>query len=92
LIEIAAPALRHAPNHHCPYDLLPDVPESIVAFSFFVLGCFAVGWAWLAGWLGRSSETRPFLGDTIGTLLHLGLLGYVSTVAMLSIELYLAIP
>jgi hypothetical protein len=51
---------------------------------------FAVGWACVAGWLGRCPETAPFLGQQIGTVLRLALLGYAVSVAMLSVELILA--
>jgi hypothetical protein len=90
LVEIAAPTLLHLPFHHCPYDLLPAVPESVVPIALFVVGSFAVGWACLAGWFGSCPETRPFLGQEIAKLLRLGLWGYAGSVLMLSVELALA--
>jgi hypothetical protein len=90
LIEVAAPTLLHLPNHHCPYDLIPAVPESMVAVALFVLGCFSVGWACLAGWFGNCAETRPFLRQTVRKVLGLALLGYLGSVIMMSIELVLA--
>jgi hypothetical protein len=90
LIEVASPTLLHLPNHHCPYDLLPNVPESMVPIALFVLGCFAVGWACLAGWLGNTPETKPYLARTVRTLLGLALVGYLGSVAMLSLEMVLA--
>jgi hypothetical protein len=88
--EVAAPALLRLPNHHCPYDLLPAVPESVVAFALFILGSFAVGWACVARGLGRCRETRPGLARETGRLLELGLLGYAGSVIMLGFEMLLA--
>jgi len=90
LIGVAAPTLLRLAHHHCPYDLIPAVPESLVALGLFVLGSFAVGWACVAGWLGGCRETRPFLGNEVGQLLRLALWGYVASVAMLSFEMALA--
>jgi hypothetical protein len=90
LIEVASPTLLHLPNHHCPYDLLPNVPESMVPIALFVLGCFTVGWACLAGWLGNTPETKPFLARALRVLLGVALIGYLGSVAMLSLELVLA--
>jgi hypothetical protein len=90
LIEVAAPTLLDLPDHHCPYDLIPKVPESTVAVGLFVAGSFAVGWACVAGGLGRCHETRPFLKEAVGKLLRLALLGYAASLTMLSFELLLA--
>ncbi len=90
LTEVAAPILLHMPQHHCPYDLPMRVPESMVAVVLFFIGNFAVGWAALAGWLCRSRETAPFLNETIGHFLALGQFGYLSSLVMLTLELYLA--
>jgi hypothetical protein len=89
LIEVAAPALLHLPEHHCPYDLIPDVPESMAAVALLALGSFAVGWACVAAWFGRSAETQPLLAERIGKLLRLALWGYLGWVLMLSVELAL---
>src|SRR5207248_2412367 len=61
LVEVAAPRLLHLPFHHCPYDLVPQAPEGVLAVALFLLGTFAVGWAGVVGWGGRSSEAAPFL-------------------------------
>src|SRR6516225_555396 len=61
LVEAAAPLLLHLPYHHCPYDLLPMVPESTIACGLFVLGAFAVGWACMASLLGSHAETDEVL-------------------------------
>jgi hypothetical protein len=90
LVEAAAPRLLHLPYHHCPYDLVPRAPESLVAVALFVGGSFCVGWACVVGWLGNGTEARPFLPDTVSWLLRLGLRGYVGSVVLLSVELVLA--
>jgi hypothetical protein len=90
VLEVAAPRLLHLPHHHCPYDLIPVAPESLVALALFAGGAFAVGWACLVGWLGRAPETAAPLAGTVGRLLGLGLLGYLGSAVMLSLELALA--
>jgi hypothetical protein len=90
LIVVAAPRLLHLAHHHCPYDLLPAVPESVVAGALFVLGSFCVGWACVAAWWGRSPETVSFLGQETGRILRLALWGYAGSMVMLSLELALA--
>jgi hypothetical protein len=90
LIGIAAPALLGLAHHHCPYDLVPAVPESVVALGLFAAGSFCVGWACVAAWFGDCPETRPYLGQEVGRILRLGLWGYAGSVVMLSFELALA--
>jgi hypothetical protein len=90
LVEIAAPTLLHLPYHRCPYDLIPQAPEAIVAAALFVLGCFALGWAAVARWLGDDPTTRPFAGESVGVLLFLALWGLATSLAMLTVELWLA--
>lgn len=90
LIEILSPVLLRLPNHHCPYDLLPVAPDSVPGVALFILGSFAVGWAVWADAFARCPETGPFLDDTIRRILFLGLLGYLYSVILISLELYLA--
>jgi hypothetical protein len=90
LVEVAAPRLLKLPYHHCPYDLIPKAPESVVAVALFLAGCFAVGWACVAGWLGNSPEARPFMPEMVGRLLRFGCVAYLWSVLMLSLELALA--
>jgi hypothetical protein len=87
LIELAAPAILHLPDHHCPYDLFPDWPASVIAAGLFIVGCFGVGWACIAGWFGRCAETAPFLGSQIARMLRLALAGYTISLVMFSVEL-----
>ena len=52
LVEAAAPLLLRLPYHHCPYDLLPMVPESMGAIGLFVLDVFLV----IVGWPASSPD------------------------------------
>lgn len=89
LVEIASPALLQRP-HHCPYDLISEVPESVLAVVLFTLGCFSVGWAAVAGWLGRVEETQAVLPSLIGRFLFLGLFGYLGSMIMFLLEFSLS--
>jgi hypothetical protein len=89
LIDVAAPSLLRLPHHHCPYDLLPRAPESILAIVSFVAGTFAVGWACVTAWFADSPETRPFLGEQVRKLLVVGLFGYLGSAVMLAVEMAL---
>jgi hypothetical protein len=90
LVEAAAPLLLHLPYHHCPYDLLPLVPESMGAIGLFVLGAFGVGWACIAEVLGSHAETDEVLPNLNRKLLQIGLFGCLGSLAMMSLELALA--
>jgi hypothetical protein len=88
--DVAAPTLLHLPYHHCPYDLIPQAPEAVVAVALFLGGSFCLGWACVARWFGRRPETEAFLPDAVRGLLRLSLGGYAASLLMLSLELALA--
>jgi hypothetical protein len=90
LVEVAAPRLLRLPHHHCPYDLVPQAPASLVAIALFVGGTLAVGWACVVGWLGRDSESDAFVAPMVVRLLHMGLIGYLGSLMMMTMELALA--
>jgi hypothetical protein len=90
LIEVAAPAILNLPYHHCPYDLIPKAPESLVGVCLYMLGLFAVGWACTLAWLADCLETRSFLPRAIGRLLGLALFGYLGSLIMIYLEMALA--
>jgi len=90
LIEIASPALLHQPYHHCPYDLVPEVPESVLAVALFVWATFSVGWACVAAWFGACEETRPLLPEMIRGIMMVGFWSYLVSLVMMSLELALA--
>jgi hypothetical protein len=89
LTDAAAPRLLQMPDHHCPYDLISQAPESLVAVTLFLGGGFCVGWACVAGWLGAGPESDLFLRTTIARLLGVGLLGVLASVLLLSADLAL---
>ena len=88
VVEVAAPRLLGLPDHHCPYDLIPRVPEAVVPVGLHLAGFFALGWAGIAYWAGRGPgppDRAVFTG-----LLRLGFWAHLAAVAMLSLELALA--
>jgi hypothetical protein len=89
LVEIASPTLLQRP-HHCPYDLVTEVPESVLAVALFTLGCFSVGWAAVAAWFCRVEETRGVLPSLVGRFLFLGLFGYLGSMIMFALEFSLS--
>src|SRR5262249_5257433 len=89
LVDVAAPALLHLPYHHCPYDLLPQVPEVVLAIVYFVAGSFFLGWAAVVCWLGRAPETEPFLAETIRTLLGASFWSFLLSLLLMSLEMAL---
>jgi hypothetical protein len=89
LIEVAAPRLLRLPGHHCPYDLVERAPESLLSVALFFAGSFAVGWAFLAGWLGNRPDSRPLLPSIVGRLCSLGTICWMWSTLMLSMELIL---
>jgi hypothetical protein len=90
LVDVAAPALLGLPYHRCAYDLVPRVPEAIVAVALYVCGSFSVGWAWTTHVLGSHAETSAVLPDHIHRSLRLALWCYLCSVAMLLLEMALA--
>lgn len=90
LVEVAAPVLLRLPYHHCPYDLLPRVPEAVLAVALFLLGTFCAGWAWVAGWWGRGPESRPFLPRTVAALLLWGAFGYLGALVLTAVGMAVA--
>jgi hypothetical protein len=90
LVDVAAPALLKLPFHHCPYDLLPQAPEAVLAIVYFAGGCFFLGWAAVVRWAGRSAETEPFLDGTVRRLLRASFWSYLLSLVMMTLELALA--
>jgi hypothetical protein len=90
LIEIASPTILGLPFHHCPYDLISAAPESVVSVALFSMGCFSVGWSFMAVRFGSCDQTRGFLQEYVSKLLFIALFGYASSLVMMSMELLLA--
>jgi hypothetical protein len=89
LVEVAAPRLLGLPYHHCPYDLLPRAPESLVTIALFFVGLFALGAAGVVRWLGRAEETAPLLPGAVNRLLRIAFLGYLGSLLMMTVGLVL---
>jgi hypothetical protein len=85
--EVAAPILLRLPYHHCAYDLISAAPVAIVAITLAIAGTFAVGWACVASWWARNTETEPFLDETIGWVLSGAFWCYLCSLLLMSIEL-----
>jgi hypothetical protein len=90
LIEIAAPALLNQPYHHCVYDLIPQMPEAVIAIGLYVAGFFLLAWAGVAASLGRTPETESFRPKIVRTLLCASLGAYSASLIMISVELLLS--
>src|SRR5262249_15530608 len=76
LVEVASPILLGQPWHHCPYDLIPDVPTSTAAVALFLWATFSVGWAAIARCFGDTSETRPLLPRALSAIFLMALVCY----------------
>jgi hypothetical protein len=89
-VDVAAPKLLGLPDHHCVYDLLPRVPEAVVAATLFIAGGFSLGWAWVLARLGRHPATAALLPVSLARLLRFALWCYLVSVPMVAVELALA--
>jgi hypothetical protein len=90
LTEFAAPRLLHLPNHHCPYDLIPKAPESILAVALYFGGSFALGWACIASLLGKQAESEPFLPELARGLVQFAFYAFLGSLAIMSLELVMS--
>ena len=90
LIEIASPILLRQPYHHCPYDLVAQAPESVLAVILFLWGTFCVGWAFVAAWFGRYQETQALLPNVVRRITTIACWSYLASLVMMSMELALA--
>ncbi len=68
MIDRIGPTLMKLPHHHCPYCLLQYVPVSIAFLGLELLGSFSLGWAFIAGTLGRTEETRSVSSEWVRRL------------------------
>jgi hypothetical protein len=90
LVDVAAPTLLGLPDHHCAYDLIPQVPEAVVTIAIAIVASFALGWACVARWLGKCADTEQFLPDFARCLLMISFLSYAASLLMASLEMLLA--
>jgi hypothetical protein len=68
MIDRIGPTLMTLPHHHCPYCLLQYVPVSIAFLCLELLGGFSLGWAFIAGTLGRTELTQAISSQTVRRL------------------------
>lgn len=86
LIDVAAPTWLHLPNHHCPYDLIPRVPEATLGVASFIAGTFSVGWGFFVAIFAKCSETNGTLPGLVRRILTLGIFGYAGAMVMVAVE------
>jgi hypothetical protein len=89
VIDVVAPRLLGMPDHHCPYDLVPKAPESLIPVALFVMGGGMVWWAALATWLGNTCQTEPTASNMTDELLHIASKCYLLSLVWTSVELLL---
>lgn len=68
MVDRIGPRLMGLPHHHCPYCLLQYVPVSIAFLGLELLGNFSLGWAFIAGTMGRVEGTRTVVSEYIRRL------------------------
>jgi hypothetical protein len=89
-IEVIAPKIMQLPYHHCLYCLWQYVPDSIVMFLLFVLGTFAVGWAFGLDVVGRAEETASMLPRYLRGIYAFGLICLCVSLIMVVLHLVVA--
>ncbi len=86
-IEAIAPKIMHLPYHHCLYCLWQYVPDSIAMYLFFILGTFAVGWAFTADAIGRKGEAAEILPRHLRGIYGIALFCLSASLVMVIIHL-----
>ena len=89
-IEIHAPRIMGLPFHHCLYCLWQYVPDTILMYILFILGTFAIGWAFLLDMVGRRDETRDTLPRTLKMLYGFAIFSLAASMIMNTIHLVAA--
>ncbi|MGD8984491.1 MAG: hypothetical protein PVI53_10725, partial [Desulfobacteraceae bacterium] len=89
-IEVHAPKIMGLPFHHCLYCLWQYVPDSILMYLFFILGTFAVGWAFLLDLIGRTGETKDLLYKHIRMLYGFSVFCFAASMVMNTVHLVAA--
>jgi hypothetical protein len=89
-IEVHAPKIMGLPFHHCLYCLWHYVPDSVLMYLFFVLGTFAVGWAFLLDLMGRTGETKDLLYRYLRVLYGFSIFCFTASMVMNTVHLVAA--
>lgn len=87
LVEVASPRLLHLPDHHCPYDLVGESPESLVAIGMFGVGSLCALWGCVASSLGRHEESARAAPRLAVRLFQAGCLAYTGSLILMTVEL-----
>lgn len=87
LAEVIAPRLMGLPFHHCLYCLLRYVPDSSLMLLLFILGSFAVGWAFLISLIGAKGEAVEILPRYLKGLYGFSLITLFASLIMVSVHL-----
>jgi len=85
LVDVLAPVLLQRP-HHCPYDLVAELPESVVGVMLFLAGCLCIAAASIAGLCADVPETREILPRLQARVLFLGLFSYLGSLSLISVQ------
>jgi hypothetical protein len=86
-IEVIAPKIMHLPYHHCLYCLWQYVPDSIAMYLFFILGTFAIGWAFTTDAIGRKGEAADILPRYLKAIYGFALFCLSASLVMVIIHL-----
>ncbi|MBK5101213.1 MAG: hypothetical protein JJE15_09520 [Desulfobacteraceae bacterium] len=86
-IERLAPKIMGLPYHHCLYCLWQYVPDSIIMYLLFILGTFAVGWAFIIAAIGSEGEAALILPRYIKGMYSFAFFCLLASLAMVIIHL-----
>ena len=85
LVDVLSPALLQRP-HHCPYDLVSELPESVIGIVLFMVGSLWVAAGSIASFCADVPETREILPGLQARVLFLGLFSYLGSFSLLSVQ------
>ncbi len=88
IVDRIGPTLMELPHHHCPYCLIQNVPVSIGFLGLEFLGNSALGWAFIAGTVGRTGETQTTLSKWVRKLWKLACFSLLASWLIVLIEMW----
>ena len=89
-IEVHAPKIMGLPFHHCLYCLWQYVPDTILMYLLFILGTFAIGWAFILDLVGRTGETMDILPRFLRMLYGFSIFCLAASMVMNTVHLVAA--
>lgn len=81
-IEVHAPIIMHLPYHRCLYCLWQYVPDTILMYSFFIVGTASTGWAFILDLAGRTGETEGIVCTYLRRLSALSMFCLAASIIM----------